>query len=131
MVELDIDRARQLLNSARMLFSSGDHSGVAGLAYQAFESATMALLHLKNGKDKRSHMGRRKRAKEILTSRSDIIDRLWEIRNIDFYGNTRVDECKREVSEDEIRECLEAVEHIVEEIELILQGDLVSNEKKE
>lgn len=46
MADLDLERAKKLLKSARDLFNKGDVQGVAGLAYQAFESANIALLGL-------------------------------------------------------------------------------------
>ena len=122
MAELDLERAKSLISSARDLFEMGDLTGVAGLAYQAFESATMMLLKIKNGGDKRSHFARRKRAKELMESHGEIIDEQWEIRNIDFYGNTRIGERTRRISEEEVRRCLEGVEGIIEEIENLLKG---------
>jgi HEPN domain-containing protein len=110
-------RAKELLRSARALFENGDYSGVAGLAYQAFESATMALLEEKNGSDKRSHVARRKRAKELIKLEDESIDRLWNLRNVDFYGNSIIGEMKRTVTEEEAEECLDAVENIIEKIE--------------
>ncbi len=77
MAELeDLERAKGLIRSARDLFKMKDFVGVAGLAYQAFESATMGLLEKKNGKDKKSHFERRKRVKEILSGHASKIDEL-------------------------------------------------------
>ena len=90
MARIDIDRARKLLRSAEILYETGDYHGVAGLAYQAFESAVMCLIEIENGEDQRSHARRRKRAKQLLSEYGDKIDNLWEIRNIDFYGNVRL-----------------------------------------
>ncbi len=120
MAELDIERSKGLLRSARKLYEMGDMVGVAGLAYQAFESATIALLKIKNGGDRNSHFARRERAKQILISHGDVIDDLWDIRNVDFYGNTRLGEMKRSISEGEVNRCLEAVEEIVNDIEELI-----------
>jgi HEPN domain-containing protein len=120
MVNIDIERAKELLGSAMFLYESGDYSGVAGLAYQAFESATMALLEGKNGKDKRSHSARRKRVKELIEAKDETIDRLWTLRNIDFYGNSSIGESKRDITEEEAKDCLENVEDLIAEIEELL-----------
>ncbi len=120
MVEIDLDRAKRLLSSARKLFDLGDYVGVAGLSYQAFESATISLLKIKNGGDRRSHFARRERAKELLISFGDRIDELWEIRNVDFYGNTRIGDEKRTISRDEAEDCLITVEEIMEKIEELI-----------
>lgn len=125
MVDLDMDRAKKLLKSAKDLYEQGDMAGVAGLAYAAFESATMTLTGKINGKDYRSHNLRRERAKTLLKKYHDKIDLLWEIRNIDFYGNIRIGSPKREISQEDVEEGLNAVENIIEEIEKIL------NEKKD
>lgn len=87
MANVDLDRAKRLLRSAKDLFDQGDIAGVAGLAYQAFESAFIALTIEKNGVDAGSHSTRRERAKALLSQHRDKIETLWEIRNIDFYGN--------------------------------------------
>ncbi len=84
MVDLDMDRAKNLLKSAKDLYEQGNLAGVAGLAYAAFESANMTLTDKINGKDYRSHNLRRERAKTLLKKHQDKIDILWEIRNIDF-----------------------------------------------
>ncbi|MDI6723133.1 MAG: HEPN domain-containing protein [Methanobacterium sp.] len=120
MVNLDMDRAKKLLKSARDLYEQGDMAGVAGLAYAAFESATMTLTDKINGKDYKSHNLRRERAKELLKRNQDKIDLLWEIRNIDFYGNVKIGAPKREITEKEVQNGLNAVEKIIEEIEKIL-----------
>ncbi len=124
MAELeDLERAKGLIRSARDLFKMKDYVGVAGLAYQAFESATMGLLEKRNGKDKKSHYHRRKRVKEILTEHSSKIDELWDVRNVDFYGNSRIGEKKRDLTEEEIEDSLNEVECIIEEIEGILDEE--------
>ena len=55
MADLDLERAKKLLKSAQDLFNEGDVSGVAGLAYQSFESAIIALLKKRNGYDQDTH----------------------------------------------------------------------------
>jgi len=121
MADVDIERAKDLLSSARILFETGDYSGVAGLAYQAFESATIALIEEKNGTDKKSHLARRKRVKELLVAEGDMIDRLWSLRNIDFYGNVNAGEIKRGITEEEAHDCLVAVEDLISQIEELLE----------
>lgn len=90
MVDLDMDRAKKLLKSAKDLYEQGDLAGVAGLDYAAFESATMTLTDKVNGKDYKSHNLRRERAKTLLKKYQNKIDLLREIRNIDFYGNVKI-----------------------------------------
>jgi len=121
--ELDLERAKGLIGSARDLFEMKDLTGVAGLAYQAFESAVMVLLKIKNGGDKRSHFARRKRAKELMAAYNDTIDELWDIRNLEFYGNARIGEEARKITEEEVKRCLEDVEEIIKEIEGILDDE--------
>ncbi|MEL7672035.1 HEPN domain-containing protein [Methanobacterium sp.] len=121
MVDLDMERARNLLKSAKDLHKQGDLAGVAGLAYAAFESATMTLTSKLNGKDYRSHNMRRERAKTLLKKYQDKIDVLWEIRNVDFYGNVKIGTPKREISQEEIEECLDVVEKVIKDIEKILK----------
>lgn len=60
MDNIDMDRAKNLLKSAKDLHDQGDLAEVAGLAYAAFESATMALTDKINGKDHHSHRLRMK-----------------------------------------------------------------------
>ena len=121
MAGLDIVRAKKLVGSARKLFESGDITGVAGLAYQAFESASSALIGIKNGADKKSHFGRRERTKELLVDFRNRVDKLWEYRNIDFYGNISLNMEKREITMAEVEDCLVTVEGIIAEIESILK----------
>lgn len=108
------------MKSAQDLYDQGDFAGVAGLAYAAFESATMALTDKINGKDYPSHQLRNKRIKRILSRYEDKMDVLWEIRNIDFYGNVKLGSPKREISPEEVEEGLKIVEEIIREIERIL-----------
>ena len=94
MADVDIERAKVLLASARDLYQQGDLAGVAGLAYQAFESSMIALTEEVNGADPGSHAARRSRAKVLLSSHHEKIDFLWEVRNVDFYGNPQLNQPK-------------------------------------
>lgn len=120
MVDIDMERAKNLLNSAEDLYESGDLAGVAGLAYAAFESSIMALTEKMNGKDYYSHSLRKERAKSMLTQYEDKVDFLWEVRNIDFYGNVKLGSQKREISREEVRDGLKSVKEIIKEIERII-----------
>lgn len=42
------------------------------------------------------------RAKKLLDKYQHKIDILWEIRNIDFYGNVKIGSEKREISPEEV-----------------------------
>ena len=121
MVDIDMERAKRLLKSARDLYEQGDMAGVAGLAYTAFESAIIALTKKRNGRNYATHYLRRERAKVLLKKYQDKIDVLWEVRNIDFYGNVRIGSKKRELTQDEVKDGLNVVERIIEEIEKILK----------
>ena len=125
MVDLDVDpeRAKNLLESAKDLYERGDMAGVAGLAYAAFESAIIALTKKKDGIDYPSHLLRRERAKVLLDKYQDRIDVLWEVRNIDFYGNVKIGYETRELSRDEVEDGLNAVEKIIEEVEKVLKDE--------
>ena len=120
-LDLDLERARNLLKSAKDLYEHGDMAGVAGLAYAAFESAIIALTKKKNGIDYPSHLLRRERAKVLLDKYQDKIDVLWEVRNIDFYGNVEIGSEMKELSIDEVEDGLSAVEKIIEEVEKVLK----------
>jgi HEPN domain-containing protein len=117
MADLDLERAKRLLKSAKALYERGDMAGVAGLAYAAFESAIIALTKKRNGLDYSSHSLRRQRAKVLLENYRDKIDVLWEVRNIDFYGNVKIGYELRELSRDELATGLRAVEQIIAEVE--------------
>lgn len=123
MVDLDVDleRAKNLLKSAKDLYEWGDRAGVAGLAYTAFESAIIALTKKQNGMDYPSHLLRRERAKVLLEEYQERIDVLWEVRNIDFYGNVKIGYEMRELSVEEVEDGLNAVEEIIEAVEKILK----------
>lgn len=120
MADLMLKRAKQLLKSAVELYDMGDFHGVAGLAYQAFECAIIALNRSKNGKDVPSHVYRRKKAEEKIESCKDKLDFLWEARNIDFYGNANPNEELKELTPKQIEECLLVVSAIVKEVEELL-----------
>jgi len=97
-------------------------AGVAGLAYQAFESALIALTQEINGADPGSHIARREWAKQLLAEHRDKIDRLWEARNIDFYGNPSPHQPKRELTRAEAEEALDAVTQMLAAARQILTG---------
>lgn len=61
-----------------------------------------------------------KRAKNLLEYKIDV---LWEVRNIDFYGNVKVGTEMRELSRAEVEAGLNAVEKIIEEVEKVLNDD--------
>lgn len=121
MADLDLERAKRLLKSAKALYDRGDLAGVAGLAYAAFESALIALTKKRNGVDYSSHSLRRQRAKVLLKHYRDTIDVLWEVRNIDFYGNVKIGYEPRELSSEELEAGLRAVEQIIGEVEQALE----------
>lgn len=120
MVDIDMERAKNLLKSAEDLFAQGDIAGVAGLAYAAFESAIMSLTNQVNGKDYASHGLRKERAKELLNNHQDKLDLLWEVRNIDFYGNVKLGSQKRQISKEEVQNGLKSVKEILNEIEKMI-----------
>lgn len=122
MVDIDMERAKNLLKSAEDLHKQGDLAGVAGLAYAAFESAIMSLTNRINGKDYQSHRLRKERAKQMLSKYEDKMDFLWEVRNIDFYGNVKLGSQKREISPKEVENGLKSVKEIIIEIERIING---------
>ncbi len=81
MADLDLERAKKLLKSAKVLYERGDMAGVAGLAYAAFESAIIALTKKKNGMDYPSHLLRRERAK-VLLDKDEVEDGLNAVEKI-------------------------------------------------
>lgn len=121
MADIDIERAENLMKSARYLLSQDDLAGVAGLAYQAFESAVISLTSVINGSDSRTHAARRKRAKVLLSNHRTKIDLLWEVRNVDFYGNTHLDQPRRKLTKEEAIDALNTVEIIIEDIKQMLR----------
>ncbi len=50
MADIDMDRDKKLLKSAKDIYEQDDLAGVVGLAYAAIESATMSLTTKINGK---------------------------------------------------------------------------------
>ncbi len=120
MADIDIERAENLMESARYLLSQDDLAGVAGLAYQAFESALISLTSVINGSDSRTHAGRRKRAKVLLSNHRTKIDLLWEVRNVDFYGNIHLDLPRRKLTKEEAVDALNTVEIIIADIRRML-----------
>ncbi len=120
----NLKRSNELLKSAKDLMGKEDYAGVAGLAYQAVESAIVDLTGKVNGKDKKGHYSRRKRAQEILNLSKGTLNKLWSSRNIDFYGNERMGEEQKELNKEEIKESVTKAEEIIKKIE-----DTIKEEK--
>lgn len=115
-----LNRAKKLIESARCLFEQEDLTGVAGLAYQAVEAAIIHLTNKMNGKISAAHGERRKRAEELLSLSKNALKDLWSARNIDFYGNERIDGGQKELDMQEIQDSLEKAEEIIFQIEKIV-----------
>jgi len=120
LVDLDLERGERLLRSARTLLAQGDLAGVAGLAYQAFESALIALTRAMDGANAGSHGARRERAKTLLAEHRGKIDLLWEVRNVDFYGNPRLGAPRRALTRSEVDEALGTIEDMFDVIKKML-----------
>ncbi len=127
MADLDLERGEQLLRSARTLLAQGDLAGVAGLAYQAFESALIALTRAMDGANAGSHGARRERAKTLLAEHRGKIDLLWEVRNVDFYGNPRLGAPRRKLTRGEVEEALGTIEDIFTAINKMLATEEAVN----
>ena len=121
MADKDIERAKALLKSAEKLYAEGDLAGVAGLAYQAFESAVIAFNKTVKGKDIASHGYRMETAKKIYSEHVHDIDFLWELRNIDFYGNIRPG-FDAELRKEKVSKALETVKEIIEKTEALVRS---------
>lgn len=123
---VDLKKARSLLKSAEGLFEKKDFSGVAGLAYQAFEVGVMAL-----GKaikeDLRDHIARRRKVEELLGVSKETMRKLWSYRNVDFYGNEAVGEEERELKEEEVEEALNMVRNLLNQIEDLVKEWMSKN----
>ncbi|MFH1275796.1 MAG: hypothetical protein ABIH82_01665 [Candidatus Woesearchaeota archaeon] len=117
---VDLRKAHGLLSSAKALFKLGDLAGVAGLAYQAFEAAIIVLSKINNN-DKADHVTRRKKAEEILGTSEETMRKLWCYRSVDFYGNEKVGGEEKELTEDEIKYCLDTIEDLINKIEEYLK----------
>ena len=115
MVNLDFQRAEKLLKSAKVLYEQNDFSGVAGLAYQALESAIIGLTNERGEIISGS--------KELLKAGQEKIDFLWDARNIDFYGNVKRFEPKRELTAPEVKEVLGTVEEIIGKIKNLIRKE--------
>lgn len=120
MAERDLTRAKALLNSAQKLFEEGDLAGVSGLAYQAFESALIAFNKV-NGKDVASHSYRMQTAKKLFSEHRDDLDFLWEMRNIDFYGNIKPG-MNAELEKSRVEAALGTVRRIIEKVEVLIRN---------
>jgi HEPN domain-containing protein len=122
MAQKDLERAKALHKSAEMLFKEGDMAGVAGLTYQAFESALMAFNKIVKGKDIPSHKYRMKTAKELYSDHFEEVDFLWEMRNIDLYGNRRPGEDEDVgLQKEKLKKSLASVGDIIEKTEELLK----------
>ena len=119
----NLKRSNDLLKSAKDLLEKEDYAGVSGLAYQAVESAIITLTEKINGKDKKDHYSRRKRAQEILDLSKETLNKLWASRNIDFYGNEKIGEEKKELDIGEIKESVNKAEEIIGKIENTLKEE--------
>ncbi len=117
MDNVDLERAKRLLQSAEHLVEKGDLAGAGGLAYQALESAIIAVTRREGQQDYPDHTQRRKKAEELLKVSQDKVKRLWAIRNVDFYGNESIGAASREVKKEEIEEAVQEVRKIIRAIE--------------
>ncbi len=117
MDNLDLERAKKLLQSAEHLVEKGDLAGAGGLAYQAFESAVIAVTRLEGQKDYPDHTQRRKKAEELLKVSQDKVKKLWAVRNVDFYGNEKIGEASREIKKEEIENSVQEVRKIIKALE--------------
>lgn len=117
MDNLDLERAKKLLLSAEHLVEKGDLAGAGGLAYQAFESAVISVTRLEGQKDYPNHTQRRKKAEELLKVSQDKVKKLWEVRNVDFYGNEKIGEASREIKKEEIESSVQEVRKIIKALE--------------
>ncbi len=117
MDNLDLERAKKLLQSAEHLVEKGDLAGAGGLAYQAFESAVIAVTRLEGQKDYPDHNQQRKKAEELLKVSQDKVKKLWAVRNVDFYGNEKIGEASREIKKEEIKDSVQEVRKILKALE--------------
>lgn len=117
-----MERAGELLAAARDILEGGRVAGVAGLSYQAVEAAAVHLIKVVNGHDPGGHAKRAYRATQLLHLCKDEMDRLWKMRNIDFYGNVSVGEPERRIVPDEAKGSLEAAERLVSRVREFLRG---------
>ena len=116
---VDLSKAYGLLKSAKALFDRGDVAGVAGLAYQAFEAAVIALGKA-TGEDQGDHLLRRKKAEEILGASRETMRKLWSYRGIDFYGNEKIGGREKKLTLEEIKESVDIVEKMIGQTEALL-----------
>jgi len=121
MARIDLERAEALLGTARRSFERGDLAGVAGLAYQAFESAVSYLLEEVNGHDQGTHQGRRRRALELIGGTRDELQFTFTARNIDFYSNAERGGPKRNLTQEETVRALGIAEGFIAKAQGLLQ----------
>ena len=79
------------------------------------------LWPIVKGKDVASHRFRMETAKKFFSEYSEKLDFLWEMRNIDFYGNVKPG-IDAELKKEKVKEALETVREIVGKIESMLEN---------
>jgi HEPN domain-containing protein len=120
MGEVTLERAEDLLLTARSILEGDRVAGIAGLSYQAVEAAAVHLIKIVNGHDPGGHYKRAARASELLHLCKDEMERLWKLRNIDFYGNELVGEPERSIGLDEAKDSLETAMRLVAQVKSLL-----------
>jgi len=86
-----LGRSKEILSSARFLHDErpDDISGVAGLAHQAVDLAMKVLATEIDGTDAGGHRARMRRTQQIVQTKDRQLSFLWDVRQRDFYGDTR------------------------------------------
>lgn len=96
---------------------------MAGLSYQAVEAAAAHLIEVVNGHDPGGHSKRMARATQLLHLCKAELDRLWEARNIDFYGNVSIGRPRRRITPEEARDSLDTAKSIIASVKELLHGE--------
>jgi HEPN domain-containing protein len=122
MGDLTLERAEDLLRTAQTILDAGRMAGVAGLSYQAVEAASVHLIRIVNGREPGRHRERSTRASELLRLCEGEMNRLWELRNIDFYGNVSVGGAERSISLEEARDSVVTAMELVTKVRSYLDG---------
>jgi len=94
--------------------------GVAGLAFQAVDLATKAIMEAIDGADAGSHRARMQRLTEIVVADQDDLDFLWDIRQRDFYGDPSPGRALDLPAGEQVRQALTLARSIVERIDRAL-----------
>ncbi len=123
MGDLTLERAEDLLRTARSILEGGRVAGTAGLSYQAVEAAAVHLIGIDNGKDPGHHHKRVARGSELLRLCQGEMDRLWQLRNIDFYGNVSVGAPERSINLEEARESVGTATRLVAQVRAFLERE--------